>query len=112
VEARTSKEPAKEVSMPPVPDGATVEGLWEKLHHEREMWRNLVKQKEQEKEEGIAQVYRVAFMVLAKVCTTFGHKKGEEYVLEIQQPKGLWNVKTTKLKSGNYELHAKKIETS
>lgn len=91
-----------------------VQEVWQKLRDEREMWRGVIKAKEKEKDEAIREIQAVSNMVLARVCSSFGHKvstpDGEEYVLEIVRPKGTWAVKAAKLKSGAYELHAKKIE--
>lgn len=100
--------------IPSVPEGMTIEEVWAKLHEERRMWmernKRLQESKDQELSQGINEVYRLLHMILGRVCQTVGHEKDGEYILEIEQPKGLWRVETVKLPSGNYELRAKEIE--
>lgn len=100
--------------IPPIPEGTTTAELWVKLHEERRMWRETNQAvrfaKDQELAQGIQEAYKVVHMVLGRVCQAFGHERNGEYILEIEQPKGLWCVETNKLPSGNYELRAKEIE--
>ena len=105
------KRRVEEVRIPPVPEDATAAQLWEKLHHERKMWKDLLKRKQLAFDRGIREIQKVSNMVLARAAIDYGDKVSDtEYKLKIDQPKGLWGVGAVKQDDGKYELTAKKLD--
>lgn len=87
----------------------TKEQLIEKINNERITFTNILQQQDKRHADEIAHVQMVSNMVLARVITAFGHQEGDEWVLEIRKPEGLWAVGAEK-KDDTYILRTKQIE--
>lgn len=105
----------EELKMPPIPEGATVESLWEKLHHERRMWKDLVEQKDKETDEKIYHIRHVADIVIARFVRSFGTEHGEDGLrLDIPAPRNrdghAWVTKTEVIDDNTWRIWAREIE--
>ena len=103
----------KTIKIPPIPEDATIESIWEKLHHERKMWQNLIAEKDKQTQDTLSQIRQLNAEWMALFIRTYGsyNEKTKEYSVEVPAPDltELWAYGADPTETG-YLLRTKKVE--